>query len=514
MNPAIEVRTVSKSFGAVRALSDVSVRIAPGTIHAFVGENGAGKSTLGRVICGAIRPDGGTLLVDGREVRYANPSDALKDGITTITQEIALLPNQTAVENVLLGAEPTRCGVLDRKAMRARFGELIEATGFDIRPTTRVRDLRLADQKRVEVLQAIARGSRIIVMDEPTAMLASDEALAFHEIVRMLRDDGCTIIYVSHFLQEVLDLADTVTVMRNGKVVNTHSTSDVHADELVEEMIGRRMGVRFPVIPEESPDAEVVFRATGIHSKVFRGIDLTVHAGEIVGIAGLVGSGRTRLARTLIGAEPITEGQIEVRGQLLKIRHPSDAIRAGIHYLSESRKEQGLLLRQDVKFNMSLPHLKTMTSWADVVHVGIEKQRVEELTQNLDIRAPGSDTKVANLSGGNQQKVLFGMWLFDRPNVLIVDEPTRGVDVAAKKAIYDLIVQLAADGIGIVLISSEIEEILALSHRVLVMREAQIVASFKRTHGELNESRIMRAAFGSHQEPIRSTKNDSVQPHA
>ena len=494
--PVVEVRAATKHFGAVRALDAVDLAVVEGSIHALVGENGAGKSSLGKVIGGVIRLDRGKLLVGGQEARYASPADALAHGITTITQEIALLPNQTVLDNVLLGIEATRAGMLDRSTMRRRFDQLTEQTGFDLDPRVRVRDLRLADQKRVEILQAIARQARIIVMDEPTAMLSHDEAREFRKIVIQLRNAGATIIYVSHFLDEVLELADTVTVMRNGAIVATHATSDVTVDLLVQGMIGREISSWFPQVPEVPVDSKVVLEARGISSRIFRGVDLDIRAGEIVGMAGLVGSGRTRLARTLIGVEPKRSGTLKIRDRSVEVRHPSDAVQAGMYYLPESRKEQGLLLKQSIRFNMSLPHLEAIASWLNIVPRRAERRRVEELITALDIRTPGPDSRVLDLSGGNQQKVMFGMWLFEQPQVLIIDEPTRGVDVGAKKAIYDLIVRLAGDGMAILLISSELDEVIALSHRVLVMREAEIVAAFDRAHGGLDEAKIMQAAFG------------------
>lgn len=502
MTLLIDAQAVSKQFGAVRALDNVSLEVRSGSIHALVGENGAGKSTLGKVISGVIRPDSGMLRIGGRPVRYLSPADAIADGITTITQEIALLGKQTVVENVLLGIEPTRGILLDRKRMRGRFHELLADTGFDIPPDARVESLRLADQKRVEVLQAIARDARVIVMDEPTAMLAADEAEAFRQVVRNLKDQGRTIVYVSHFLDEVLELADEVTVMRNGQVVYTRETDGVTSDELVTAMLGRSMANWFPKIPPVADDARVVFSARGVTSNIFKqGADLNVRAGEIVGIAGLVGSGRTRLARTLFGAEPRTGGEISVRGRKVNIKSPRDAILAGIHYVPESRKEQGLLLKQSLRMNLSAPHLHALSGPLGILAERRETTEIRRLLKDLDIRPPDPSAKVQALSGGNQQKALFGVWLFRRPEVLIVDEPTRGVDVGAKQAIYRLIAGLADEGIAILMISSEIEEILGLAHRVVVMREARIVAEYTRdpTGGELDEEAIMRAAFSGAQ---------------
>jgi ABC-type sugar transport system ATPase subunit len=495
--PFIEARGISKRFQAVQALDDVSLVVRRGEIHALVGENGAGKSTLGKIISGIVRPDSGTLLVKGRAVSYADPHAALKDGITTISQEISLLVKQTVLENVLLGQEAVRAGLLDRRAMLRRFEELQAQTGFSLPPNARVGELRAADQKKVEVMQALARNAELIIMDEPTAMLPDNETVIFLEMTRQLRAMGRTIIYISHFLQEVLDLADTVTVMRNGQTVRTAPTSAETPDSLVMAMLGKPIAAMYPPKVLPAPDAPVVYRVRGLRTSFLAPVDLEIRAGEIVGLAGLVGSGRSRLARTLFGAEPMADGTITLNDQPVRIRSTADAIRAGIYMLPESRKEQGLLLKQPARQNVSLPHLGGLARMGGWLNTRRESERVIEIMQTLNVQPHAPNQRISRFSGGNQQKALFGKWLLERPTVFIIDEPTRGIDVGAKQAIYQLIVELAQGGMAILLISSEIEEILGLAHRVLVMRLGQIVAEIASENGELDQAAIIRAAFGA-----------------
>ena len=493
----VEAHGLAKRFFAVQALDDLEIVIRRGEIHALVGENGAGKSTLAKVISGVIRPDEGRLMINSREVHYASPHDALLDGVTTITQEISLLSKQTVLQNVMLGQEDARAGILDFSRMMTRYGEIRDLTGFTIDPRARVSELRLADQKKVEVMQAIARKAQLIVMDEPTAMLSDEETATFLKIVRHLREMGLTIVYVSHFLGEVLDLANTVTVMRNGKVVRTAPVQQESVETLVDAMLGKSMAQMYP--PKQTPaiDAPVVLSVKGLKSDVFSDTSLSVRRGEIVGLAGLVGSGRSRLARTLFGAESILGGEIAVEGKPVRIRSVRDAMRAGIYMLPESRKEQGLLLKQSVQHNLSLPHLDSVTALGGIIRSKAENARIDDLIKTLNVQPPTSCNRVNSLSGGNQQKVLFGKWLFKQPRLFIVDEPTRGIDVGAKQAIYELIVQLASQGLAILLVSSEMEEILGLAHRVLVMREGQIVAELSENDHSLTEDNVMRAAFGT-----------------
>jgi simple sugar transport system ATP-binding protein/ribose transport system ATP-binding protein len=493
----VQAQGIAKRFFAIQALDDVNVAIKRGGIHALVGENGAGKSTLAKVISGVIRPDAGTLIVNNHEVHYTSPHDALLDGVTTISQEISLLSKQNVLQNVMLGQEDTHAGILDFRRMMERYEEIRTLTGFEIDPKARVSSLRLADQKKVEVMQAIARKAQLIVMDEPTAMLSDEETEIFLKIVRHLRGMGLTIIYVSHFLREVLGLADEVTVMRNGRVVRTASVQQETVETLVTAMLGKSMAQMYPPKQLPAPDAPVVLSVSRLQSDVFHDLNLQVRKGEIVGLAGLVGSGRSRLARTLFGAEPILGGEIAIEGKVVRINSVRAAMRVGIYMLPESRKEQGLLLKQSVQHNLSLAQLDSVTTAGGIIRGGYETERTSEIIRTLNVQPPTTRNRVNSLSGGNQQKVLFGKWLFKAPRVFIVDEPTRGIDVGAKQAIYELIVKLASEGMAILLVSSEMEEILGLAHRVLVMREGSINAELSEADHSLNEDNVMHAAFGT-----------------
>lgn len=500
----VEAQGITKRFFAIQALDHVDIAIKRGDIHALVGENGAGKSTLAKVIAGVIQSDEGILTIEGRPVNYASPHDALKDGITTISQEISLLGKQTVIQNVMLGQEYGRFGLLNFRDMQRRYQEIRELTGFVIDPAARVDSLRMADQKKVEVMQAIARNARLIVMDEPTAMLSDDETAIFLKIVRQLQQMGITIIYVSHFLREVLNLANTVTVMRNGQVVRTSPVGQETVETLVTAMLGKTMAQMYPHKNAVPADAPVALSVKGLESEIFKGVDLTIRQGEIVGLAGLVGSGRSRLARTLFGAETILAGEVSIAGKPVRIKSVRDAMRAGMVMLPESRKEQGLLLKQTIQLNVTLPHLDKLTLPGGIIKGQAEVSDTAKLIETMKVQPPDIRNRVNGLSGGNQQKVLFAKWLFNPPRVFIVDEPTRGIDVGAKQAIYELIVKLASQGMAILFISSEMEEILGVSHRVLVMRYGRIVAEFRESDHSMTEDNIMRAAFGT--EPVADSK--------
>jgi rhamnose transport system ATP-binding protein len=491
----VETRDLSKRFGGVQALEEVSVSIARGSIHALVGENGAGKSTLGKVISGIYPPDSGELLVEGRPMHFRSPRDALVQGITTIAQEISLVPGRTAVENVFLGIETARLRVVNRRRLRARYEALCDDVGFDIPAKVPVGALRVADQQKVEVLRAVARDARLIIMDEPTASLTGDESERLFDIVRRLRERGTTIVYVSHFLEEVLLLADTVTVMRDGRVVLTTDAKEQTATTLVTAMLGRPMDLAFPEKTTVPTDAAVVLSVEHLETRGFlEDISFEIRAGEILGLAGLVGSGRSELARAIFGADPRTGGEIRLEGKVVTLSSPRKAVDRGIALVPESRKSQGLLMGRSIVENITLPHLSSVSN-GGVLASRKERRETAAMIKRVDVRTPRSSLPVNLLSGGNQQKVLFGKWLFRSPRLLIADEPTRGVDVGAKRAIYELIHSLAADGMAVLLISSEIEEVLGLAHRVLVMRGGRIVA---RLEGEaIHEHAIMAAAFAT-----------------
>jgi len=495
--PHVELRNVGKRFDAVVALANTNLTIERGTIHALVGENGAGKSTLGKIISGVIRPDQGEVIVNGRRVYYTAPYDALADGITMISQELTLVPKLGVLENVFLGMESHRAGILQRNEMRQRYERLTARSGFNVPTDTFVARMRVADQKKVEVLRAIARNARLIVMDEPTAALSAEETEKLLEIVRRLRDAGTTIVFVSHFLEQVLRLADTVTVLRNGLVVRTSSAREETPESLVTAMLGRAMTLAFPPKIQPAPDAHMVLSVEGLaRAGLIENVSLNIRAGEIVGLAGLVGSGRSEVARAIFGADRRDQGVIKINGRPVQIESPADAIRAGIVLLPESRKLQGLIMCLEVGHNVTLPHLGTL-SRTTLIRGRQEHRETKDLLTGLDVRPSEPRVKLTSLSGGNQQKVLFAKWLFRRPRILIADEPTCGVDVGAKQAIYGLLNSLAEQGMGVLLISSEPEEVLGLAHRVYAMRQGRVVAEL--TGSSLTEDAVMRAVFATPQ---------------
>jgi rhamnose transport system ATP-binding protein len=493
--PLVEVEAVSKRFGGVQAVDGVSVAIAPAAVHGLVGENGAGKSTLAKIIGGVHQPDAGELRVDGEPVRLRSPRDALATGIVTIAQEIALVPARSVLENVFLGLEAHHAGVVDRGRLRRRFRELEERTRFGLDPDARVGTLRTADQQKVEILRAIARDARLIVMDEPTASLTIDESRRLLAIIAELTAGGTAVVLVSHHLEEVLEAAGTITVMRDGRLVRTAPAADETPETLVTAMVGRALELTFPPRQPPPADAPPVLEAEGLsRAGAVDDVSLTVRAGEIVGLAGLVGSGRSEVARLLFAADRRDAGEVRLGGEVVRLRGPGDAARHGIAMVPESRKEQGLLMMRSIRENATLATLPELAT-AGVVRRDRERARAEHLVRRLDVRTTGVRARVGSLSGGNQQKVLFAKWLAAEPRVLIADEPTRGIDVGAKQQIHGLIAELAASGMAVLLISSEIEEVLGLAHRVLVMRRGRIVQEL--AGDEATQEIVMRAAFAA-----------------
>ncbi|MCW2963263.1 MAG: transporter related protein [Actinomycetia bacterium] len=495
----IELDEIAKRFGGVQAVRGVTLGFDEASIVGLVGENGAGKSTLGKMLAGVVHPDSGRILIKGEEVRFRSPRDALRQGIAVITQELSIIPKRSAVENVFLGAEQPSLGFVSKSALAKRYAALAELTGFAIEPDTLAGELRIAEQIRIEIMRALARDARVIVMDEVTASLTFDESERLFEIVRALRERGTTVIYISHFLDEVLALVDDVHVMRDGALVKSSTASAETPQSLVNAMVGRSFDMTLP--PKQLPpaDAPVVFAARNITRRgIVNDVSVSVRAGEIVGIAGLIGSGRSEFVRAVFGADKRDAGIIELLGKPVKVKSPGDAVRAGIAMVPESRKDDGLMMRRSIVENVTLPHIGSFTR-AGFLDKRDEGTKVAEITERLDLRASSVRAPVGALSGGNQQKVLFAKWLLRAPKVLIADEPTRGVDVAAKLQIYELIADLAQQGLGVLLISSELEEVIGLSHRVLVMRDGRIVAEF--AGDQLDRQHVMQAAFGAQVEP-------------
>lgn len=490
----VELHEVSKYFGEIHALESVSLSITEGSVHALVGENGAGKSTLGKIISGVYPPDRGSVLLRGVPISLRSPREALEHGIAAIAQEPAIVPGLSVAENVFLGVEPQAGGFVRDRALQQRYTSLAASAGFALTADRPAGRLRTAEQQEVEILRALARDARLIVMDEPSAALAGPETGKLHAIIRSLARAGKTVLLISHLLGEVLEFADTITVLRDGRLVRTTPAAEETEGSLIETMLGRSLVAQFPPKRHPRPEAPIVLAVRGLRARGVVDVSLEVRAGEIVGLAGLVGSGRTEVARTIFGADRVLGGEIEVSGRRRSFSTPRHALRACLVMIPESRKDQGLVYRRSVKENVSLASLESL-SRLGVVTRGAEARETARMLERVQVRGANPAALVSSLSGGNQQKVLFARSLLRRPAVVIADEPTRGVDVGAKRAIYDLLTSLADDGLGVLLISSEIEEILGLAHRVLVMRGGRIVAELD--HDSMTESSVLSAAFGT-----------------
>lgn len=493
--PAVEFRGVNKRFGATVALEDVSLSIASGEVHALVGENGAGKSTLGKALAGIVPPDSGEIVLTGRREQLASPRQALAAGVTMIAQELSLVPDRTVMENVFLGIEPHRGPWVRRRELRERFDDLVARSGIEVSPTANVASLRIGEQQKVEILRALARNAQVMVMDEPTARLSLEETRALLQTVRDLRDRGTTVVFVSHFLDEVLEIADSVTIMRDARVVRTGPAQGETKDSLIEGMTGRPLDAMFPTRSKPRDDAPEVLKVDNLSRPgAFTNISFHVRAGEIVVLSGLVGSGRSEVLQAIYGSAPADSGTINLTGQPFMPRRVRDSIKRGIALIPESRKDLGLVLGSSVADNISLPYLR------DVERGGLISRRrenglaVDRMTA-VGVKAASPASDVATLSGGNQQKVLFARSLVRTPTLLLADEPTRGVDVGAKRSIYDLLTELARAGMAVLVVSSEIEEVMGIAHRILVMHQGRIVAEFDGAAAE--EPDVIAAAFGN-----------------
>ena len=497
-SPLVEMTGINKRFGSTQALVDASVTVLPGEIHALVGENGAGKSTLGKVLGGLYRADSGILSVGGDEVHRWDTKRAQDSGVVMIAQELSLVPRRSVVDNVFLGIEGSRFGILDGGAL-ARYNELEERCGFGLDPLVKVANLRLADQQKVEIMRALARDARVVIMDEPTSSLTADEADRLHQVMHDLRNKGTAVIYVTHFLDAVLEHADRVTVMRDGRVIRTSQASEETKSSLIEGMLGRPLEVVFPALPPSpSPETPPELELRGVSRGIIKDVSLVVRPGEIVGLAGLVGSGRSEIARLIFGADRPESGEVLISGKAADLASPRQAIGSNVGFIPEDRRSEGLVLLRNVRENVTLPHLRSL-SRAGLVSRAKEREHVKLLLDRLDVYPSVVDGDLAVYSGGNQQKVLFAKWLLGKPSVLILDEPTRGVDIGAKHKIYELIAEIAAAGTAVLLISSEHEEVMGLSHRVLLISDGRILDEVD--PGSTSVSDVLHALFGTDETP-------------
>ncbi|QES44454.1 sugar ABC transporter ATP-binding protein [Streptomyces venezuelae] len=491
----LRIESMRKTFPGVVALDSVDFDLRRGEVHVLLGENGAGKSTLIKMLSGAYRPDSGRIFAEGREVRINGAQDAERLGIATIYQEFNLVPDLTVAENIFLGRQPRRFGLVDRKKMEADADELLQRVGVDVSPRATVRELGIARLQMVEIAKALSLDARVLIMDEPTAVLTSEEVDKLFAIVRTLRADGVGIVFITHHLEEIAALGDRVTVLRDGRSVDQVPAS-TDEDELVRLMVGRSIEQQYP---RERPDADTtgppLLRVEGLtRDGVFHDVSFEVRAGEVVGLAGLVGAGRTEVARAVFGADPYDGGSVDVDGERLPRHDVNAAMGAGIGLVPEDRKGQGLVLDASVRENLGLVTLRSATR-AGLVDLKGQERAAARIAEQLGVRMAGLGQHVRTLSGGNQQKVVIGKWLLADIRVLILDEPTRGIDVGAKVEIYQLINELTASGHAVLMISSDLPEVLGMSDRVLVMAQGRIAGEL--TAEEATQDAVMALAVST-----------------
>src|SRR6478672_3930782 len=502
-NPILEMRGVSKSFFGIKALRGVDLTVHAREIHALMGENGAGKSTLMKILSGAYRPDpGGEIRIGGKSVRIEGPLGGRAAGISIIYQELSLAPNLSVAENIYLGRELSRGGLLAREAMQAAVGPILARLGADFTPQTLVANLSMGQRQLVEIARALHARSRILIMDEPTTALSAGESERLFALIRQLRAEGLAIIYISHRMDEVYALGDRVTVLRDGTLVGSLDKAQIRADTIVRMMVGRDVSSFYKKEhdPNARPGAPVLAAVDIADDRRVKGCSLTVHAGEVVGLAGLVGAGRTELAHLIIGAVPKISGRLELEGQPIDIRTPGEALEAGIAYLTEDRKALGLFLDMSCLDNINLAVLGRDAKLGCFLDRDKARERADRAFAGLSIRAANVSVPAGGLSGGNQQKVLLSRLLAIAPKILILDEPTRGVDVGAKSEIYSIIDNLAKSGTAILVVSSDLPEIIGICDRVLVMRAGRIAGEVRRTASlPLDQEEIMALATGMEQ---------------
>jgi ABC-type sugar transport system ATPase subunit len=489
------MRGIGKSFPGVRALSDVSLVLDGGEVLAIVGENGAGKSTLMKVLSGALSADRGEIYVDGSPVRIDSPRTAEQLGIGMIYQEFTLVGQLTASQNIALGNEPMRGPFIDDRAVAQRAEATLRELGLELPLGVPTEKLSVGQQQLVEIAKALARHARIIVMDEPTAALTDREIDRLFAIIARLKTAGVGILFISHRMEELPRIADRVTVLRDGRVIETRPAGEFPTEDIIRAMVGRRLDAQFPSLPPVEADAPAVLEVRDLQRKpIVHGVGFSVRAGEIVGLAGLVGAGRTEILRAIAGADLADQVEIRIDGRPVKISTPHDAIAAGIAFITEDRKAQGLVLAMTVRENVTLAHLGDFVDRDLLVDRRRERAAAESMVEELRVRTPTVEQIVRNLSGGNQQKVVLAKWLLGKARVFLFDEPTRGIDVGAKAEIYQLMLRLAAGGAAIVMVSSELPEILAMAHRILVIRDGTIAAEF--SHAEAAPDKVIAVATG------------------
>jgi rhamnose transport system ATP-binding protein len=490
----LRAENVTKSYAGVHALRSASFELRAGEIHALIGENGAGKSTFIKVITGAVLNDGGTIEISGERISENSPSIAKSFGVAAIYQQPALFPELTVAENIAIGQEKTGIfGIVNWKRRRKIAEDLLARVGAKIDPETFAGELSMPQQQLVEIARALGANAKILILDEPTASLSEEDTNNLFRVIRELRAAGVGMIYISHRLEELPAIADRVTVLRDGETIETRGMAEVSRQELIRLMVGREISAVFPKAKVEIGQSIFEIRNLSARSAGIKNINLNVRAGEIVGVAGLVGAGRTELAKTIFGLETVDRGEILVRGDSIKIGHPVEAIKYGIAYLPEDRRKHGVILDFPISANITLASLKILSGYSGM-NFRREREIAAEYTRRLGVKTPSIHDSVATLSGGNQQKVALSRWLVTKPSVLILDEPTQGIDVGAKSEIHALMSELAAQGVAILMISSELPEILGMSDRIAVMSGGTIVKILERE--EATQDKILSIALG------------------
>ena len=493
----LQMQGIGKEFPGVKALEGVHLSVRAGQVHALLGENGAGKSTLIKILSGAYTRDEGEILFEGQPVDIRTPADAERLGISTIYQEFNLTQHMTIAENIFLGHLPKKAGRVDWSTVRRRSRELLDSLDVGLDVDTLTGSLTVAQQQMVEIAKALNRNTRVLIMDEPSAVLGERDIERLFDVVRRLQASGIGIVYISHRLKEIFELADEVTVLKDGRYVDTRRVADVTMDDLVRLMVGRDLVDVFP--KRRTKPGEVVLEVSGLaQPKLARDVSFSVRSGEIVSLAGITGSGRTEVARVIFGADKATSGQMRLGGQPYRPRSPRDAINHGVALVNEDRKKEGLLLKLQVFFNITVSGLDRLARYR-VLRLKEEKSLVAKWIESLRIKTPGQNFMVVNMSGGNQQKVVLARWLSLGIKVFIMDEPTRGIDVGSKAEIYQIMSDLAEQGVAIIMISSELPEVLGMSDRVIVMREGRTVKEINRA--EATEELVMQYAVG-HEEAV------------
>jgi ribose transport system ATP-binding protein len=496
-DPILRMEGITKTFSGVTALDSVDLTLRRGEVHALVGENGAGKSTLIKIMTGAYRRDAGTMTLEGQPVNFRSPAEAQEAGVVAVYQEINLLAYRTVAENVFLNREPRRWGLVDWKRMNASASEVMQRLGLDVDVTRPLGDLNIALRQMVAIARGVSLGAKVVVLDEPTSSLTEHEVALLYDLIRRLKETGVAVAYISHRFDELYSVCDTVTVLRDGRLVDSRPLEGLERIDLVCLMLGKQRGelregtTSFAHKAKAAPDAPPLLRAEGLtRGRHLRDVTIETHRGEIVGLAGLLGSGRTETARAIFGVDPVDSGRVLLDGRQLALGEPRDAIEAGLAFLAEDRKADGIIPELSVRENLTLAALPTLTRFG-VVSSARQNEIVDRFMKRFGIKAASADQKIRELSGGNQQKVLLARWLCRNPKFLILDEPTRGIDIGAKGEIQALVNELADSGLSVLMISSELEEIVEGCSRVLVMRDGACVAEL---HGAaIDEDAIMHA---------------------